>query len=220
MAPEQISDGRSRQRPTCTRAGGRGRAPFRRASRGRPEIVVRCLREDPSERFPDAGALATRSRRPRATDRAAAPPDQDAVPNDRGRSHRPSRSSRPRTAATVLRGPRRRGARLAAGLGVLALAIAGAAVVLGSGGSDSPSSANSAAQRPRRPSRYPSRARKTRLPRPVSSPTSFGPSPERRARAAARPAGGRGTPGCGGRRGGSRHGGGRGGDRGVAVVGG
>jgi tRNA A-37 threonylcarbamoyl transferase component Bud32 len=150
MAPEQIADGKI---TPATDIYACGVVADEILPAARPptlqEIVERCLREDPGERFPDATRLGAAL--------AAVDGNGTAVPLRRIRTQGKmaplaTATRRLQTATRRRAGPvrsplhRRRGARVAAALAAIALAAGGVAAVLGSGGSDSPSDAKSAAQ--------------------------------------------------------------------------
>jgi serine/threonine protein kinase len=149
MAPEQLADGKITPAVDVYACGvvadellPQSRSPDLR------EIVERCLREDPSERFSDAGALGE----------ALATVDGDggasvvrriksqARPTRRLPATGPSTRSWP-APTEVSRRRRSRRARIAAIAAICAIVVAGAIVAIGSGGSGSPTKATSAKQR-------------------------------------------------------------------------
>jgi serine/threonine protein kinase len=156
MAPEQLADGKITPAVDIYACGvvadellPQARAPELR------EIVERCLREDPDERFSDAGALGE----------ALATVDGGAGGGVVRRIRSQTRATKrlPATGATarwpaptarVLRG-RSTKTRLAAVVAAVALLGAGAFIALGSNGSDSPTKADSAKQRPAPPAAVP-----------------------------------------------------------------
>jgi serine/threonine protein kinase len=128
------------------------------------EIIERCLREDPRQRFSDATALGE----------ALAVVDGGIAGVARRLKSQSQQPTRRLTPATVVRGrsgapraPRRVGRRLAAALGLLALAAVGIAIAVGSDGSDEPTTAKS----PQSPSAVPT----------VSIPESGDPADQARA---------------------------------------
>jgi eukaryotic-like serine/threonine-protein kinase len=150
MAPEQLADGRI---TPATDVYACGVVADEVLPNARPaplqEVVERCLREDPAERFADARELGE----------ALAVSDGDGVRAPLRRIRNQASGTAPtaalqtatarlRTAATAARrGPRRRrGIRVAAALGLVALAGGGAAVALTWDGSEEPTTAKSAAQ--------------------------------------------------------------------------
>ena len=148
MAPEQLTDGRI---TPATDVYACGVVADEILPNARPasleEIVARCLREDPDERFADAGELGAALA---ASDGEGAGPPLRRVRNQARSTEATAplqtATARPRTAATVARRGRRRGGiRVAAALVVVALA-GGTALVLGTGESNEPTKANSAAQ--------------------------------------------------------------------------
>jgi tRNA A-37 threonylcarbamoyl transferase component Bud32 len=156
MAPEQLADGKITPAVDIYACGvvadellPQARAPELR------EIVERCLREDPDERFSDAGALGE----------ALASVDGGAAGGVVRRIKSQARATKriPATGATA-RWPapaarRSRGrstkARLAAVVAAIALVAAGVFVALGSNGSDSPTKAGGAKQRAAPPASVP-----------------------------------------------------------------
>lgn len=147
MAPEQLADGKISPAADVYACGvvadellPEARPPELR------EIVERCLREEPSERFSDAGSLGE----------ALATVDGDIGVVRRIRSQaRPTRplASGPATrgwpAPTEVARRRRSGMkRVAAVAAAVAIAAAGVLIATNSGGSGSPSKTNVAKQRP------------------------------------------------------------------------
>jgi eukaryotic-like serine/threonine-protein kinase len=149
MAPEQLSDRRITPATDVYACGvvADEILPSTRPARLQ-EVVERCLREDPAERFADAGELGTALA---ASDGEGAGPPLRRV-RSQARSTEATAplqtaTARLRTAATVARRGRRRGGlRVAAAVILVALAAGGTALVLGSGGSKEPTKANSAGQ--------------------------------------------------------------------------
>jgi serine/threonine protein kinase len=156
MAPEQLADGKITPAVDIYACGvvadellPQARAPELR------EIVERCLREDPDERFSDAGALGE----------ALATLDGGAgggvvrriKSQARATKRLPPTGSTARWPAPTAKVPRTRSgkARLAAVIATIALVAAGAFVALGSSGSDSPTKADGAKQRPAAPAAVP-----------------------------------------------------------------
>jgi hypothetical protein len=145
MAPEQLADGRITPAVDVYACGvvADELLPLARTPDLR-EIVERCLRENPSERFSDAGALGE----------ALATVDGDgaagvvrriksqARPTRRLPATGPSTASWPAPNEVARRRSRR--ARIAAIAAAIAIAVAGAIVAIGSGGSGSPTKATSA----------------------------------------------------------------------------
>jgi serine/threonine protein kinase len=140
MAPEQLAD---QAITTATDVYACGVVADEILPASRPpelrEIVERCLREDPRQRFSDASALGE----------ALATLDGDAAAATRrirSQTQEPTRRLTPvtavrtRAAAPRARG-RRIGGRLVAALGLVAVVAAAVAIALGSGGSDEPSKA-------------------------------------------------------------------------------
>jgi eukaryotic-like serine/threonine-protein kinase len=149
MAPEQLTDGRI---TPATDVYACGVVADEILPNARPaslqEVVTRCLREDPAERFADAGELGAALA---ASDGEGAGPPLRRVRNQARSTEATaplqSATARLRTAATVARRGRRRGGiRVAAALVLVALAAGGTALVLGAGESNEPTKANSAAQ--------------------------------------------------------------------------
>jgi serine/threonine protein kinase len=148
MAPEQLSDGKVTAAVDIYACGvvadellPQARPPELR------EIVERCLREDPAERFPDARALGEAL--------AAIDGNGDAGVVRRIRSHaRPTRRL-PGTGGATATWPapatarlRNRRGPIAAAAAILAIVAAGAFVLLGSNDSGSPPKASSAKRSP------------------------------------------------------------------------
>jgi serine/threonine protein kinase len=147
MAPEQLADGRITPAVDVYACGivanellPQSRPPDLR------EIVERCLREDPRERFGDARALGEAL--------ATVDGDGDGALVRRIKSQaRPTRrltATGDRTAGwPAPRAPRsgRAKARLAAGLAAIAIVAGGVVFALESGGSESPTNAKEAKQR-------------------------------------------------------------------------
>lgn len=149
MAPEQLTDGRITP-ATDVYACGVVADEILPNARPAPlqEVVERCLREDPAERFADAGELETALA---ASDGEGAGAPLRRVRNQARATEATvplqTATARLRTAATVgRRGRRRRGIRVATALVLVALAAGGAALVLGSRGSNEPTKPNSAGQ--------------------------------------------------------------------------
>lgn len=156
MAPEQLRDGKI---TPATDVYACGVVADEVLPADRPpamqEIVERCVREDPAERFPDARALGEAF--------AVVDGNGTAFPLRRIRTH--GRTTIPLEAATarletsdtstrkleatraLRRGGGRRGARLGAGLAIAALAVVGIVAALGSGESETPTDAKSTPQR-------------------------------------------------------------------------
>jgi serine/threonine protein kinase len=142
MAPEQLAD-EAITTATDVYACGVVADEMLPASRSPElrEIVERCLREDPRQRFSDATALGE----------ALAGVDGNApgvARRLRSQSQPPTRRLTPatavRTRAVTPRGRGRRlGIRLAAALGLIAVVAAGVAIAVGSGGSHEPTKAKS-----------------------------------------------------------------------------
>jgi serine/threonine protein kinase len=149
MAPEQLSDGKITPAVDVYASGvvadellPQSRPPELR------EIVERCLREDPDERFTDARSLGEAL--------ATVDGDGDLGVVRRIRSHeRPTRrvpATGPATASwpaptEIVRRHRSAIARAAAVVAILAIAAAGVVVATDSGGSGSPTKADGAKQR-------------------------------------------------------------------------
>jgi serine/threonine-protein kinase len=160
MAPEQMSDGKITPAVDVYACGvvadellPQSRPPELR------EIVERCLREDPADRFSDARSLGEAF--------ATVDGNGDAGVVRRIRSQAgPTKRLRPAGVPTtswpapteVARHRRAMGARLAAVAAVLAIAAAGVLVATNSGDSGSPSKADGAKQRPVRPASVPTSA--------------------------------------------------------------
>jgi serine/threonine protein kinase len=149
MAPEQLSDGRITPAVDIYACGvvadellPQSRGPELR------EIVERCLREDPGERFSDARSLGEAL--------ATVDGGADAGVVRRIKSQARTTSQLPPTAATaswpnpteVARRRRSVRTRVAASILAVGLAAAGAFVAIDLGGSDSPGKADGARQRP------------------------------------------------------------------------
>ena len=141
MAPEQLADGKITPAVDVYACGvvadellPQSRSPDLR------EIVERCLRDDPRERFGDARALGEAL--------ATVDGNGDGTVVRRIRSHAGPTRRLPATGTETATWPApkpirgRAGRRIAAGLAVLAIAAAGVVVALGSGGSDSPTKAS------------------------------------------------------------------------------
>lgn len=150
MAPEQLSDGKITPAVDVYACGvvadellPQSRPPELR------EIVERCLREDPSERFTDARSL----REALAT--VDGDGEEGVVRRVRSQSS-PTRRLRPGGRATagwpapaeVARRRRSIRARVAAVVAALAIVAAGVLIATNSGGSGSPDKSSSAKQRP------------------------------------------------------------------------
>jgi serine/threonine protein kinase len=140
MAPEQLSDGKITPATDVYACGvvADETLPTRRRPPELTEIVERCLREDPRDRFKDATALGEALLTVNGT-------DAPTRPLARGTSSRtpatsPTRAmdpTRQRTGRPTGRGfPVRGRARLAALAAVAVLFVAGIAVAISSGGSD------------------------------------------------------------------------------------
>jgi serine/threonine protein kinase len=148
MAPEQLADGKITPAADVYACGvvadeilPKARPPELR------EIVERCLREDPGDRFTDARALgeALATVDGNGGFGAVRRIKSQARPTEPLAATGEATARWPAPTARLPRGRRVR-ARLAAGVAVVAIAIAGAIVVLGSGGSESPSKSSGAKQ--------------------------------------------------------------------------
>jgi Protein kinase domain len=156
MAPEQLTDGRITPAVDIYACGvvadellPQARAPELR------EIVERCLREDPDERFSDAGALGEALA---SVDGGAAGGVVRRIKSQaRATKKLPAMGSTARWPAPKARFSRGRStkARLAAVVAAIALVAAGVFVALDSSGSDSPTKADGAKQRAAPPASVP-----------------------------------------------------------------
>jgi eukaryotic-like serine/threonine-protein kinase len=149
MAPEQLADGKITPAVDVYACGvvadeilPESRSPQLR------EIVERCLRPEPDDRFSDARALGEALATVEGNGSAAtvrriksAGARTKVLPPTGGRT-----ASWPAPTRRVRTG-RRRAARLIAGVAALAIAVVGVVLALGSGGSDSPSNATDAKER-------------------------------------------------------------------------
>jgi hypothetical protein len=148
MAPEQLADGKITPAVDVYACGvvadellPQARAPELR------EIIERCLREDPGQRFSDATSLGE------ALGTVDGDGNVGVVRRIRSQA-RPTKRLRATGGATAnwpaprVRVPWSRSARIAAALAVMLIAAAGVIFALRSGDSDSPTKADSAAQRP------------------------------------------------------------------------
>jgi serine/threonine protein kinase len=148
MAPEQLADGKITPAVDVYACGvvADELLPQSRDVELR-EIIDRCLREDPAERFSDARSLGEAL--------ATVNGDGEAGVVRRIHSHAPPTRRLPATGRATAGWPapteiaRRRSIRARVGtvVGVLALVAAGIVIATGSGGSDSPSKAGVAKQR-------------------------------------------------------------------------
>jgi serine/threonine protein kinase len=160
MAPEQLTDGKITPAADVYACGvvADELLPQTRAAELR-EIIDRCLREDPGQRFSDARALGD------ALEGVNGDGDVGVVRRIRSQA-RPTRrlpatgSATRNWLAPTERVPRSGStrARLAAVVTALAIVAAGVIVVLDSSGSNSPTKADSAARRPAPPTSVPQSA--------------------------------------------------------------
>jgi serine/threonine-protein kinase len=150
MAPEQLSDGKITPATDVYACGvvADETLPARRRPPELNEIVERCLREDPADRFEDATALGEALSTVNGTGAPTRPLARSAV--SRTPATRPTRAmkSRPkRTGRGTRRGfPAGTRARLVAAAAVAVLLVAGIAVAISSGGSDETTNAAGEAQ--------------------------------------------------------------------------
>jgi hypothetical protein len=147
MAPEQLADGKITPATDVYACGivadellPQNRSPDVR------EIVERCLRQDPGERFKDARALgeALGTLDGNGDGAVVRRIKSQARPTRRMTATGPATASWP--SPTAIRGHRWR-TRIAAGIAAVAIVAAGVVIALDSGGSGSPDNANGSRQR-------------------------------------------------------------------------